>query len=137
MSGFPFQVTDEAAYLDRQERMRRATHGDVLDPEVMSAILREVEPLPWVIGRWYRVRLLAGKPHNRHVHGLGEAGVEHAVDIPQLAAVDWAEAELRPLGRMPAHAGQRHVSAMFFGLRDGRTALFHEIDVFSASEVPA
>lgn len=132
MSGFPYRVDDEAQYLDRQERMRAATHGLHLDPAELSGILSEVGPLPWVVGRWYRVRLIAGKPQNRHLHGFDEAGTEYAIDMPQIPVVEWLDLDVRPVGRTPSTPGQRHIPAMLFELRDGQLAMFHEIDVFTA-----
>jgi hypothetical protein len=78
VSAFPYRVADEATFLERLDRMRAATHGGHLDTREIAAILREVEPLPWRVGQWYRIRIRAGRPAWRHVHGLDEAAPELA-----------------------------------------------------------
>ena len=103
----------------------------------MSGILAEVEPLPWDLARWYRITVIAGDPQIRHVHGIDEAGREHALNM--LGARDYRhmELELRPLGRQAALPGMGHVPAMTFGLRDGQIAVLHEIDILAAEELAA
>ncbi len=136
MSAFPYRVADEAAFLERLDRMRAATHGGHLDPREIAAILREVEPLPWRVGQWYRIRIRAGRPAWRHVHGFDEAGQEHAIDVPQVRDEQWVTLEASPARRLPTMPGWP-IGSMVFDLRDGTTALLGEMDIAEAEEIAA
>ena len=131
---FPYEV-DGRTYLDRARRMRAATHmgGKVIRPDEIRAILAEVPPVPFEAGRSYRIRVLAGEPVPRHLHGIDEHGVEHALDTVDLAALEWRDFVGTYLGRFEPEHGAL-VGLLAFGMEDGQLAALADIDILRAEE---
>jgi hypothetical protein len=135
VSGFPYQATDLAAFLDRGERLLAALHGKVLVVADLAAILNEVETLPWVTGRRYRLRVMAGTPTRpRVLRGHDKAGAYHEIIVPEAKDYQWIEFEAEALRREPS-AYRDAPGPMLFRLTDGTTALLTEGDIWSAEAV--
>lgn len=95
-------------FLDRMRRSRamqdeltaKGVSIDVADwARRMKAILREVDPIPLVIGVRYRMRAFGGPLAFEHRHYQDEAGAIHGLDLPSMADAGIIEIEGVYLGR--------------------------------------
>jgi len=107
-----------------------------LDHLAAAEILDEIEPLPLVVGRRYRIRTLAGKPDaQRVVHACDEAGQLLHVEYPVATHPEWLEMVLTFDRRVYGLPGRRSPGSGLYLTEDGRTALLADIDILELEEV--
>jgi hypothetical protein len=128
------RLVDGPEYLERQARMRDALAR--LDQDAMQAVIDEVEPIPFVVGRRYRLRVLGGAPDAvRVAHVRDEAGVEYHLEHPQATKPEFLEFEALFAERVYGIPGRRSPGSALLTLADGRSALLADIDVLECEEL--
>jgi hypothetical protein len=134
-----YEVPGET-FVDRTRRARalndELTSGKTIDVAEwsgrMRALLREVEPLPLVIGVRYRAVIFGGALTMEHRHFEDETGAIHGLDVPSPAGLSMVEVEGVYRGRHPAGPWQGLIA---LDLTGGKVTAISDIDVLRCEEV--
>jgi len=135
---------DGVTYLDRQARIRvlldELNRGiDVASwAESMIEIQQEVDALPLVVGKSYRVRILGQRePGLRHRHYRTDTGDIVGLDLPAFDAPEFTEFDGLFRGRTPAAPFRGARGMLLFALDEERFAAIDDADVLRLEELVA